>query len=262
MSDRNWPTWQVLAILILIIAATLFVLDGLLGVVLPQEIATAPTAVPTEPWPTPLQTRTATSTVPPTVTPVPTETPGPSATPTHTPSPTSTPSPTPTPTSTPRVIITDIKGLGRLETVQFVMQVVVDMEKEPNSLWQRVFGTDKILLIANGEVTAGFDLEAIEAHDITIKSDSVSIVLPPPEIFATRVDNSSTQVYMRETGFLVSPDKKFEGTARLRAERELLAWAEENAIRNKAEELGTVYLEKFLRSLGFTQITFIVETQL
>ena len=39
-----------------------------------------------------------------------------------------------------------------------MMQTVIDLEREPTNIWGQVFGTDELLLVASGEVVAGFDL--------------------------------------------------------------------------------------------------------
>lgn len=186
-----------------------------------------------------------------------TNTPTQTSTTTPTPTPTNTPAPTATPT--PIVVITHVKDLGRLEAVEFTMQTVVDLENEPTNLWERVVGSDKLMLIAEGEVVAGFDLAEVTAEDITVSGQSVEIVLPAPEILYSRIDNERTQVYERETGLFVKPDPSLEGRARQLAEEALVDWAIERDIFDKAEQTGKLRLENLLRSLGFTEIEIIVE---
>lgn len=156
----------------------------------------------------------------------------------------------------------DVRALGRLETAEFVMQTVIDLEREPSGLWQEWFGTEKLLLIATGEVVAGFDLTEIKESDVLVEGKSVTLWLPQPEILYSRVDNQKTFVYLRETGFLVSPDKDFETKARGLAEQALREWALEHEILAKAEEFGKFYMESFLRSLGFTEIRIHVRHSL
>ncbi|HEY53583.1 MAG TPA: DUF4230 domain-containing protein [Caldilineae bacterium] len=246
MNQSKWPVWQIVILLVVAIVATAFVAHG---VIQARTAQAEPTAIPspTKPWPTPIPTQ------PPTATPTPTNTPGPTSTPT------ASPTPTPTATPTPRITLSEIKTLGRLETVEYVMQVVVDEEKEPDNLWTRIFGNDKILLIAKGEVVAGFDLSEIEELDVWVQGDRVLLTLPPPEIFYSRLDNEETLVYERDTGFLVKPDQYLESTARVLAERRLLDWAEEQGILEKAEENGIIYFERLLGSLGFTDIKVIIK---
>ncbi|MFN8455423.1 MAG: DUF4230 domain-containing protein [Anaerolineae bacterium] len=205
-----------------------------------------PTATATAPPPPPIVTNT------PTVTATPTATSGPTNTPTSTP--TSTASPTPTP------IIFDIRDLGRLETTEFAMRTVIDLENDPSNLWQEIVGTDKLMLVAEGEVVAGFDLQKIDPQkDIHAQGTTVKITLPAAEILYSRIDNEKTYVYERKTGLLTQPDPTLESRARLLAEKNLTEWAEGRGIRQKAEAAGRVYLENFLRSLGFTKITIEVK---
>lgn len=152
-----------------------------------------------------------------------------------------------------------IRALGRLETTQYVMQVIIDLEREPGNLWQQAFGTDKLLLVAEGQVVAGFDLTKIKAGDIVVQGTSVSLRLPAPEILYYGVDEDKTYVYERRTGFLVSPDVTIETEARRLAQEELVNWALEHQAFQKAEESGVFYLESFLRSLGFTDIQIEVQ---
>lgn len=243
MRERQWLFVGLVFVLFAIGAVIAIAGIGIVGV-----LGAEPGLSAAEQTPMPSATRPIIRTKTPTPTFTPTATPGPTLTPT----PTSTPTPTPTPT--PLISLLDVKSLGRLETAQFVMQTIVDLEKEPSNIWQEWFGTEKLLLIATGEVVAGFDLTKIKDSDVVVQGKSVTLWLPQPEILYSRVDNERTYVYLRETGFLVSPDKDLEKSARELAEQALREWALEHQILSKAEEYGKFYLESFLRSLGFTEI--------
>jgi len=195
----------------------------------------------------------------PTVTPSPTPTIGPTATPTPTNTPTPTPTNTPTPTPTPIVVITHINALGRLETAEFAMQTVIDLKNEPGNIWEQLVGSDKLLLVAAGEVVAGFDLGKVKDQDIVVQGTTVTMNLPAPEILNSRIDNDGTYVVERDTGFLVKPDQTLESRARQIAEQSLTNWALEHGIIPKAEEYGRVQIENLLRSLGFTTIIINVK---
>jgi hypothetical protein len=246
------PLIVVMALVVLGIAAGAILVLALGRV---SQKAAPPTALPTatRPFPT---VRAATPTHTPTVT----RTPIPTGTATPTPTPTRTPTSTPTPTPTPRVVITEIKSLGRLETVQFLMQTVIDLEREPTNIWGQVFGTDQLLLIASGEVVAGFDLAKVREQDITVRGDHVTMVLPPPEILYSRVDNQETYVYERNTGLFRKPDPRIETEARQLAEQAMLQRAQKGQILRQAETNGRLQVEALLRSLGFTDVLLIVRT--
>lgn len=246
---RGWPVWQLAVLVMVVVALTLGVVGG---VTLLQQAS-----APEMPTPTVLPpTRTP---VPPTVRPTQTPTPTATPTPTITPSLTPTPLPTSTPTPTPVAIITGINAFGRLETVQYTMRDIVRIEDEPTGLLERL-SRDRLMLIAEGEVVAGFDLAKVTEDDIVVLGTRVLIFLPPPEILYSRIDNQSTYVYERETGILRRPDPDLETTARRLAEAQLTSWALERDILAQAERIGVIYMENFLRSLGFTLVTVEVRS--
>lgn len=234
------PIWLYLMlslVLITLVAAVVFV-------VATNEIwsvAAAPTVTPA-PWPTPKPSRTPTATL------------GPTATAT------TKPVPSPTATPTPRVTLDEVTALGRLETVDYAMQVVVDIEQDPTGLWQRLFGTDRLLLIAGGEAIAGFDLTKLSENDIDVDGESVVLTLPAPEVFSMRLDNKETYVLRRDSGLLSPFDVDLEGEARIQAEEEMLAWAMRHDILTKAEENGKLYLASFLANLGFGAVEIRVHS--
>ena len=255
--------WQILLTIILL----LFAIGVGIGLAYLQSgssmLIASHTPPPTKPWPTLPPTFTPTSTPIPTSTRQPLPTPTPSPTLTPTPTPTFTPTPSPTPTPTPRIHLTDIHRLGRLETVEYVLQVAIDLKSEPQSTWKRVvgiFGTDKILLLASGEVVAGVDLSRLKVTDITVQEDRITLRLPPPEIFHTRIDNKETRVYLREKGILYPLDKNLESQARMKAEKEIYNWALSHNILDKAQKNAQIQLEKFLQTLGFREIHIFFET--
>jgi hypothetical protein len=214
-----------------------------------------------EPTPQAAAATTPTIAPPPIVTNTPTVSATPSPTSTVTPTPTSSPTPTPTPTPTPIVVITHVQELGKLETTEFAMRTVVDLENDPSNLWENIFGSDQLLLLAEGEVVAGFDLEQIAEEDIQVDGTKVIIALPAPEILYSRIDNERTQVYERNTGLFLQPDPTLESRARLLAEESMREWAIERGILDKATVAGRQRLESLLRSLGFTEVIINVKVK-
>ena len=251
MSKQN--TLIVIAVAIAIVVALVSLGSFLVGRKLGSLSSPVSTPSPTRPFPV---LHTATSTVRPTRT----GTPPPTGTPTPTPTSTPTPTFTPTPTPTPRVIITEVKALGRLETTKYLLETVIDLEREPANIWEQIFGTDKLLLVAAGEVVAGFDLTQVDQADITVQGNNVMLILPPPEILYTKVDNERTYVYERTTGLFRTPDPRIESEARQLAEKAMLDRALDGEILLQTEANGRLQLEAFLRSLGFTEIVIIVQS--
>jgi len=52
---------------------------------------------------------------------------------------------------------------------------------------RRLLAGDRLLLIVYGEVTAGADLAHLDAESLQVRGGVVELVIPPPEIFSTRI---------------------------------------------------------------------------
>jgi hypothetical protein len=142
-----------------------------------------------------------------------------------------------------------------------MIQTVIDLEREPTNIWQQVFGTDELLLVASGEVVAGFDLSEMREQDITVRGDHVTIALPQPEILYSRVDNRETYVYERNTGLFREPDPRIETEARQLAEEAMVDRAQRGGILGQADANGRLHIEALLRSLGFTDVLLVIRSE-
>jgi Protein of unknown function (DUF4230) len=164
-----------------------------------------------------------------------------------------------TPTTTIRDrggTILQIRGLNRLETQSFSVERVVEAKVERGNPLDLVLG-DRLLLIASGEVVAGVDLSKLKDSDVTISQDgkSVTLKLPPSEIFSKSLNNDRTRVYDRQQGILAPENKDLETQARVSAEAEILAAACEGNVMQKAADEAKRSMEQFLRQLDFENVT-------
>ncbi len=173
--------------------------------------------------------------------------------------PTSTPAPTPTATPTPMIALRQVNELGRYETMQFLIQTVVDLSREPSNFWQRICGSDQLLLVAGGEAIAGFDLSKVKPGDLQVQGQSLSLALPPPEVFSYFVKENQTYVYQRNTGLLCRADQNLETEARRQAEQHLLHYALAQGILERAQQNGLTQLQAFFKDLGFEQVQLTVK---
>jgi hypothetical protein len=156
------------------------------------------------------------------------------------------------------VIITEMQSLGRLETSKYMMSTIIDLKREPTNVWEEIFGTDSLLLLAEGEVVAGIDMTQINKQDIIVQGDHVSITLPAPVILYSKIDNDRTYVYERMTGLFRRPDIELEGEARQLAEQAMIDRALEGEILRQAETNARTQIEALLRALGFTDTVIVV----
>jgi Protein of unknown function (DUF4230) len=157
-------------------------------------------------------------------------------------------------TSRPTVI-DRVRALSRLETVHYELEkVVTGKSSGPLPDW---FTSDKILLVAHGEVAAGVDLARLQPGDVTVVSDTVTIRLPKSEILYSTLDNDKTYVYDRQTGIFNEPDANLETEIRRIAEEEILKTALEDGILTKATNNAQDVLRTLITGLGYEDVRFI-----
>jgi hypothetical protein len=152
-------------------------------------------------------------------------------------------------------VVRQIQQLQRLETVSFSMDKIISGEHE-NPYLPKFLVSDRLLLVVHGSVIAGVDLNQLQPQDVTIHGKSISLRIPKSQILLTRLDNSKTRVYSRDTGLFSSPDPNLESEVRQEAENELQQAALQDNILKTADENARSTLSALLRSLGFTTIEF------
>jgi len=153
-------------------------------------------------------------------------------------------------------VVRQIQQLQRLETVNFSMDKIISGERDNPYLPKLLVG-DRLLLVVHGDVIAGVDLSHLQAQDVSIHDKTISLRLPKSEILVTRIDNSKTRVYSRDTGLFSSPDPNLETEVRQEAERQLRDSALQDNILKTADENARSTVSALLRSLGFTSVEFV-----
>ena len=116
-----------------------------------------------------------------------------------------------------QTVIKELRELSRLETASYTIEKVIDAGTSGNQLQETLFG-DRILLIAHGDVIAGFDLATLDEKAVQVDGTSLRMTLPPPQILSAHLDPSQTRVYDRKQGLLSRGDKDLESEARAEAE--------------------------------------------
>jgi hypothetical protein len=150
-------------------------------------------------------------------------------------------------------VIRQIQALQRLESVSYTMDKIIVGERE-NPILPKFLAGDRLLLVVHGEVIAGVDLSKLQPNDVAIHQHAVHIRLPHAEIFTTRLDNSKTRVYSRDTGIFSNPDPNLEGEVRQEAERQLSAAALQDGILKTADQNARQTIASLLTGLGFSQV--------
>jgi hypothetical protein len=164
--------------------------------------------------------------------------------------------PVPTEISVDRpAVVRQIRSLNRLETATAAIEKVITAGQSGSTLYNLLRG-DRLILIAHGEVIAGFDLSKLSTDDIIISEDGTfaSVMLPPAEILVSRLDNERTQVYDRKVGILTRGDPGLESEARRVAEQQILLSACESGLLARAVEDGKRNIENLVKSFGIDEV--------
>lgn len=151
-------------------------------------------------------------------------------------------------------VVQQIREMQRLETASFTIEKIIEAGTAGNALQEILYG-DRILLVAHGQVGAGFDLSSVSDRDIRASRDSLTLKLPKPEIFSVTLDNHQTRVYDRKLGLLSRGDRDLESEARAVAQDSIRSAACESGILDVASESGRRQLTALFRAAGFKQVT-------
>ena len=151
-------------------------------------------------------------------------------------------------------VVNQIQRLNRLETVSYSIDTVVEGKHTNAVLPDLLFG-DRLLLVVHGQVIAGVDLSQLKPEAVTVDGKSVTVELPPSQVFTTRIDSGKTKVFARSTGLLVQADPNLESDTRTSAENQILQAATNDGILDTARANARGSMESLLHGLGFEQVT-------
>ena len=160
-------------------------------------------------------------------------------------------------TTNSETVVKEMRSLNRLETATFTIEKVIDAGTSGNTFSQFLFG-DRLLLIAHGDVIAGFDLSTLSEKDVQIDGTTLRLALPSPQILVTKLDSGQTRVYDRRTGLLSKGDKNLEANARAEAEKMITQAACTGNILSEASKNARSQLTALFKSFGFQTVVISV----
>ncbi|HYZ83946.1 MAG TPA: DUF4230 domain-containing protein, partial [Bryobacteraceae bacterium] len=144
---------------------------------------------------------------------------------------------------------------NELATVKYSVQKVVAVT-EP----KQPFGSESLLLIVQGRVVAGVDLQALRPADVFVGPDYVQVRLPDPKILHVYLDEKHTQVWDRRVTWWtpwVPFSRDLESKARIQAIEEIEKTALEMGVLKDAETGARSAVGNLLRTLGLPNVKFV-----
>ncbi|KAB2662070.1 MAG: DUF4230 domain-containing protein [Verrucomicrobia bacterium] len=147
-------------------------------------------------------------------------------------------------------VIRQVQALSELVTIKYVLEKVIVFE---DAKW---YGENRVILIANGVVKAGIDLNKLTPLDIQINEGTIHIKLPQEQITDVYLDERKTQVLEHSTGLLRLFDKDLQQNIRQKAVEDLRRAARLDGILADARTRAEIQLKQLLLQSGFTTVVF------
>ena len=150
-------------------------------------------------------------------------------------------------------VVTGIREMKQLTTACYYEDVdtlVTKTSDDPLMLF--LDERDRIQLIMNGKVRAGYDFAKLDESQVKISGDTLKLKLPPVEILDTVCNPSDCEVFINEGNW---PHEKVQ-SIQMDLKYKLVDHAREEHILDKAAKSGKVQLEKLFKSFGFKEVVF------
>lgn len=160
------------------------------------------------------------------------------------------------------VLIKDIKSIGQLITYSFYDEVVADSAVVTRgSAFINAFNrlaplpllpqADKeLVLIGRGKVLAGTDLSLLSDTGIVIKNDTITLILPKPQIFTTILNPGNFEIFIEEGNWT----NEEVMLVKLEAQRKIEAHALQQNILEKAGAKAKAVTKGFLENMGYKNV--------
>lgn len=143
------------------------------------------------------------------------------------------------------VMIEKITNMGKLELVKYSMKDVIEKK-----VTRTLLPDKRILFVAVGEVVGCIDLTKVVKEDIQSNKDSVTVILPKPEICYSKLDHQRSKVY--ELSGVWSPSDRqtmIEDIYKL-AEQKILQNAKEMDVLGKTKENANLIFKPILENIS------------
>jgi hypothetical protein len=150
--------------------------------------------------------------------------------------------------------VLQIQQLHELGTVKYRIQKVIGI-KEPKI----PFGEESLLLVVQGTVVAGIDLNRITSSDVFEIPGGVAVRLPEARILHAYLDENQTRVWDRRITWWtpwVPFSPELETRARQQAVREVEEAARGMGILEQARQNARQSISTLLRTLGIETVHF------
>ena len=162
-------------------------------------------------------------------------------------------------------VVTEIKKIAQFTSACYYEDLILKDSKANETLGGKVLNTfskkdnplleDQIVIVASGNVRAGFDLSKLTEQDVQVQDSVLTVRIPKAEIFEVIVNPSGFDIYIEEGSWSHEQVTNVENKAMKRLR--------EDAIRDdlleKATDLGVAKLQELFKTFGFREVVVTVK---
>jgi hypothetical protein len=149
------------------------------------------------------------------------------------------------------VMVRQIRAIAQLLTQSYYSETVFDSGTIETPPFQ---ANKRLILIAKGEVLAGFDLRDFNEASITRRGNTAIIALPAPRILDVIINPSGFETFLADGDIRFEERVQLQEQARNRFRRDI---DKARILENSASQ-GRKIIEKFFRLMGFTDVEVVV----
>jgi len=159
----------------------------------------------------------------------------------------------------PKDMVLQLRELNELATVEYTVSKIV--KASDDQTWYK-FGDRKILMSCRATIKAGIDLNGLQAEDIIVDGESISLELPDAQIFSVNLRPEDIRTEYEEVGIFRSEFSAAERNQLMaQGEAQIRRQAASTDILRSAETQASLLLGNFLRSLGYKEVKIRFQKQ-
>lgn len=157
-------------------------------------------------------------------------------------------------------VVTEIRKIAQFTSACYYEDIILKETKANESLGGKVVNTfskkdkpileDEIVIVASGNVRAGFDLSKLSEKDIVIHDSILEVTLPKAKIFEVIVNPSDFDIYIEDGTWSHEQVTKVENKAMNKIRKDAI----NDGLLDKATELGVAKLSELFKTFGYKEV--------
>ena len=155
-------------------------------------------------------------------------------------------------------VVTGIRKISEFNIITFYEELVLSEKKEGKAFFGQINTSNEIVIVAKGKVRAGFDFSKMKENDIVATGDTLTVNVPPAEIFDIIANPSDFDIFIEDGEWSHEEVTKIENRAKAKLEEDAL----KGNILGKANEKGPELLVSFFKSFGFNVVNVNIKDSL